>query len=215
LHREVLIRIRERVNPLPSSAHEGRHQGVLLRGDVVDHLAVGEEGDVREGLRHAVEVGGAAVAHVRVEHGLGDVLGVVPVLPVELVLQVVDAVLFLVSRDARAPLEALEARLALRAVLRALPALVLVAVPADWEGALVAGDEALAVGGEADAVAANLAHLAVLAIRRLGPWLAVAADDDELVPVVRAGDQPGAGLHPSNPPPPPLLSLVDLQIPVE
>jgi hypothetical protein len=74
-----------------------------VRASLAYHLAVGEEGDVREGLRHAVEVGGAAVAHVRVEHGLGDVLGVVPVLPVELVLQVVDAVLFLVSRDARAP----------------------------------------------------------------------------------------------------------------
>jgi hypothetical protein len=62
------------------------------------HLAVGEEGD---GLGH---VGGAAVAHARVEHGLGDVLGVVTAVPpVELVLQVVDAVLFLVPRNTRAP----------------------------------------------------------------------------------------------------------------
>jgi hypothetical protein len=68
---------------------------------VAYHLAVGEEGDVREGLRRrAVEVGGAAVAHVRAEHGLGDVPRV---LPVELVLQVVDALLVLVARDARAP----------------------------------------------------------------------------------------------------------------
>ena len=62
------------------------------------HLPVGEEGNIwdgLEGLRHAVEVGAAAVAHVGVEHGLGDILGVVLVRPVELVLQVVDAVLFL------------------------------------------------------------------------------------------------------------------------
>jgi len=70
------------------------------------HLSVGEEGNIGdglEGLRHAVEVGAAAVAHVGVEHGLGDVLGVVLVAPVELVLQVVDAVLLLVPGHARAP----------------------------------------------------------------------------------------------------------------
>jgi hypothetical protein len=166
------------------------------------HLPVGEEGNIwdgLEGLRHAVEVGAAAVAHVGVEHGLGDILGVVLVRPVELVLQVVDAVLLLIPRDTRAPLEALEAGFALRAVLRALAALVLVAVPADGEGALVAGDEGLAVGVEPHVVAANLAHLPVLLVHRLRPWLAIAADDDELVPVVRAGDQPGAGLHPPRP----------------
>jgi len=72
----------------------------------VYHLSVGEEGDIGdglEGLRHAVEVGAAAVAHVGVEHGLSDVLGVVLVAPVELVLQVVDAVLLLVPGHARAP----------------------------------------------------------------------------------------------------------------
>ena len=70
------------------------------------HLSVGEEGNIGdglEGLRHAVEVGAAAVAHVGVEHGLGDVLGVVLFAPVELVLQVVDAVLLLVPGHARAP----------------------------------------------------------------------------------------------------------------
>jgi hypothetical protein len=64
-------------------------------------------------------------------------------------------------------LEALEAGLALGAVLRALAALVLVAVPADGEGALVAGDEGLAVGVEPHVVAANLAHLPVLLVHRL------------------------------------------------
>jgi hypothetical protein len=58
-------------------------------------------------------------------------------------------------------LEALEAGLALGAVLRALAALVLVAVPADGEGALVAGHERLPVGVAPHVVAANLAHLAV------------------------------------------------------
>jgi hypothetical protein len=70
------------------------------------HLSVGEEGNIGDGvewLRHAVEVGAAAVAHVGVEHGLGEVLGVVLVAPVELVLQVVDAVLLLVPGHARAP----------------------------------------------------------------------------------------------------------------
>jgi hypothetical protein len=64
-------------------------------------------------------------------------------------------------------LEAFEAGLALGAVLRALAALVLVAVAADGEGALVAGDEGLAVGGEADVVAANLAHLPIRMLHRL------------------------------------------------
>ena len=70
------------------------------------HLPVGEEGNIwdgLEGLRHAVEVGAAAVAHVGVEHGLGDILGVVLVRPVELVLQVIDAVLLLIPRYTRAP----------------------------------------------------------------------------------------------------------------
>jgi hypothetical protein len=70
------------------------------------HLAVGEEGNIRDGLEglvRAVELGAAAaVAHVGAEHGLGDILGVVPVGPAELVLQVVDAVLLLVPRDTRA-----------------------------------------------------------------------------------------------------------------
>ena len=64
-------------------------------------------------------------------------------------------------------LEALVAGLALGAVLGALPALVLVAVPADGEGALVAGHEGLPAGGEADVVAANLAHLPIRLPQRL------------------------------------------------
>jgi hypothetical protein len=114
---EVRIRVRERVDPLPSSsaAHEGRHEGVLLRGDVVDldgstnQRRVGRGDGAEQCGRERVSrtiwplvrrgtfgkgCGGAAVAHVRAEHGLGDVPRV---LPVELVLQVVDA------RDARAP----------------------------------------------------------------------------------------------------------------
>ena len=70
------------------------------------HLPVGEEGNIwvgLEGLRHTIKVGAAAVAHVGVEHGLGDILGVVLVRPVELVLQVVDAVFLLIPRDTRAP----------------------------------------------------------------------------------------------------------------
>jgi hypothetical protein len=126
------------------------------------------------------------------------------VAPVELVLQVVDAVLLLVPGHARAPckqtqrvrtaedasggggdgtggrelrmrevgrgglaLEALEAGLALGAVLRALASLVLVAVPADGEGALVAGHEGLPVRVAPHVVAANLAHLAVPLVHRL------------------------------------------------
>jgi hypothetical protein len=64
-------------------------------------------------------------------------------------------------------LEALVSSLALGAVLRALPALVFVAVPADGEGALVARHEGVPAGGKADVVAANLAHLPVLLPRRL------------------------------------------------
>jgi hypothetical protein len=64
-------------------------------------------------------------------------------------------------------LEALVSGLALGAVLRALPALVLVAVPADGEGALVARHEGLPAGGKPDVVAANLAHLPVLLPQRL------------------------------------------------
>jgi hypothetical protein len=36
------------------------------------------------------------------------------------------------------------------------------------------------------------------------PWLVITADDDELIPVVEADDQPDIVLHP------PPLSLVDL-----
>ena len=64
-------------------------------------------------------------------------------------------------------LEALVSGLALGAVLRALPALVLVAVPADGEGALVARHEGLPAGGKPDVVAANLAPLPVLLPQRL------------------------------------------------
>jgi hypothetical protein len=65
-------------------------------------------------------------------------------------------------------LEALEPGLALRAALCALPPLVLVAVAADGEGALVARHEGLPVGGGAHVVAANLARPPVLPVQRLG-----------------------------------------------
>jgi hypothetical protein len=69
------------------------------------HLPVGEEGNIGdwlEMLRHAVEVTAAAIAHVAVEHGLGDILRVGLVPPVELVLQVVDVLLLLIAGDAGA-----------------------------------------------------------------------------------------------------------------
>ena len=77
------------------------------------HLAVGEErhiGDGAEAVR--VRVPAAAVAHLRPEHGLGDVLRVVVVpraaiLQAKLALQVVDAVLLLVARHTRAAVTAL------------------------------------------------------------------------------------------------------------
>jgi len=90
-------------------------------------------------------------------------------------------------------LEALVSGLALGAVLRALPALVLVAGPAHGEAALVAGDEEVAVHREPDLVAAYLAHLPAQRPQRLG--VLVAPDQHQLVPVVRPGHQPGAGLH--------------------
>lgn len=83
-------------------------------------------------------------------------------------------------------LDALEAGLALWAVLRALAALVLIAVATDGEGALVACHERLAVRSQPDVIATNLADLHVLQPQRLRRRIAVAADDDELVAVVGA-----------------------------
>lgn len=96
-------------------------------------------------------------------------------------------------------LEALVAGLALGAVLGALAALVLVAGAAHGETALIAGDEEVAVDREPHLIAANLAHLPAQRPQRLG--LLVAADEHELVAVVRAGHQPGARLHRAAPPP--------------
>lgn len=64
-------------------------------------------------------------------------------------------------------LDALEAGLALWAVLRALAALVLIAVATDGEGALVACHERLAVRSQPDVIATNLADLHVLQPQRL------------------------------------------------
>ena len=58
-----------------------------------------------------------------------------------------------------ATFEPLEPGFALRAELAPLSALVIVASAADGEGAFVAGDEELPVGGEPDVVPANLADL--------------------------------------------------------
>jgi hypothetical protein len=221
------IREEERVDPLAPTAaagHVGRHQRVLLRRDVVDHLAVGEEGHIEHGVERA-RVGAAAVAHLRPEDGLGDVLRVVGVpaaVQAELAVDVVDAVLLLVSVHARAPclnfetrptsvsgrrrnqgerspskartFEALVAGAALRARLRALAALVLVAWAADGEGALVARHEGLPVEAASHVVVA--AYLTGrLRVRRPARRAGLAADHHELVPVVRAGDQPRARLH--------------------
>lgn len=67
----------------------------------------------------------------------------------------------------RLTLEALVPGLALGTILRALPALVLIAVTANGEGALVASHERLAGGGQPDVIAANVAHLPVLVPQRL------------------------------------------------
>lgn len=48
-----------------------------------------------------------------------------------------------------------------------LAALVVVAASADGEGTFVAGNEELAIGGEADIVPANLANLAACLLQRL------------------------------------------------
>jgi hypothetical protein len=70
----------------------------------VYHLAIGEERHIGDGAEAGMHVPAVAVAHLRPEHGLGDVprVVVVPraaVLQAELALQVVDAVLLLVTRD--------------------------------------------------------------------------------------------------------------------
>uniref|UniRef100_A0A0A9FL66 Cesa8 n=1 Tax=Arundo donax TaxID=35708 RepID=A0A0A9FL66_ARUDO len=147
-------------------------------------------------------VAAAAVAHLRPQHGLGDVLRVVlaarAVLQPELALQVVHAVLLLVPRHPRAPFEALVAGPALGACLRALAALVFVAGAADGEGALVAGHEGLPVEAHADVVTAYLARrLRVRPPRRAAASAAtrLPADHHQLVPVVRPGHQPRARLH--------------------
>src|SRR5438128_6292565 len=106
------------------------------RGICTNHLAVREEGHIRDGIE-GLRVAAAAVGHLPPQHGLGDVLRVVLLLA-ELALQVVDALLLLVAGHPRAALEALVAGSALRARLRALAARVLVAGRADGEGALVA-----------------------------------------------------------------------------
>ena len=145
----------------------------------------------------------AAVAHVRPQHGGGDVLGVAGAAPLpgvaqaELALEVVDAVLVLVAGDAGAPFQAPVPRPALRARLRALPALVLVAGAADREGALVAGHEGLPVEAHPDVVPAYLARRLRPPRRRraAGAPAGLAADHHQLVPVVRAGHQPRARLH--------------------
>jgi hypothetical protein len=67
------------------------------------HLAVGEERHIGDGAEAGMRVPAAAVAHLRPEHGLGDVLRVVvvpraAVLQAEFALQVVNAVLLLVAR---------------------------------------------------------------------------------------------------------------------
>lgn len=49
---------------------------------VINHLPIGEEGNIGDWLEKlmAIEVSSTtAVAHAGVEHGLGDILGVVPV----------------------------------------------------------------------------------------------------------------------------------------
>lgn len=162
------------------------------------HLAIGEERDLRHGVNHMrhVNITSAAVAHVALQHGLKLIVLLILAHEVELVLQIIDAVLFLVSGDSSAPckwfgqrsrsaddqqssrsgrharrprrltLEALEAGLALGADLVPLPPLVLVACAADWEGAFVAGHEQLPVHSETHVIPANLADLAAQLLQR-------------------------------------------------
>jgi len=82
------------MDSLSPTAHERRHQRVLLRWDVIDHLPVGEEWNIGvelERLWRAIRVTSTAV-----EHGVGHRPRVMAV-PVELVVQVIDAVLLLIT----------------------------------------------------------------------------------------------------------------------
>jgi hypothetical protein len=73
------------VDALPSTAtttdHVGRHERVRLRQDVVDHLTVGEEGNIGDGVEQPC-IAAATVAHLHKEHDLGDVMRVIGVLGV-------------------------------------------------------------------------------------------------------------------------------------
>lgn len=71
-------------------------------------------------------------------------------------------------------------------------ALVLVPVTADGEATLVPGDEGLAIGSEADVMAANLAHLPILLVQQL--WLQQIRAEIKLPSTAgEAGEARGAG----------------------
>lgn len=73
----------------------------------------------------------------------------------------------IIRPDRKSTFKALVSGFALRAELAPFSSFVLVARAADREAALVAGDEELAVDGEADPVAAYLADLAAQVLERL------------------------------------------------
>jgi hypothetical protein len=116
---------------------------------------------------------------------------------VEFIVQIINVFLLLVTLDSRATFVPLVSSLALRATLVPFLALILIAGTADREGALIAGDKNVTGGRNANRVATNLADLAIHALHWLsrGGGVAVVADHDELVAVVRARHHPLVRRH--------------------
>jgi hypothetical protein len=119
----------------------------------------------------------------------------VVLLVVELVVEIINVFFLLISLNPGATFEPLVSGLALRAALVPFLALVLVARAADREGALVAGNEDIAGGRDPDGVPAYLADSRSFWLLTRRGRVAVVANRDELVAVVRARDHPRVGRH--------------------
>jgi hypothetical protein len=112
-----------------------------------------------------------------------------------LMLQIINIIFFLIPRNPRATFETLVSSFTLRASLIPLSSLILITRPTNRESTFVAGNKGLSIVGNLHFIPTYLAYLSTQLFHRLDPGALFSIDEDKLVTVVRASNEPTPRVH--------------------
>jgi len=113
----------------------------------------------------------------------------------ELILDIINIILILISFNTRTPPEPSVSSLAVRAALSSIFPLVLIARTTHRESTFIASNKEISSFGETSVVTTDLTYLTVHILQRFGPAVRFVTDTNELVSPVRSSNQAGTGFH--------------------